>query len=258
MKIFVINLEKDVDRRDSIKKQLDKLNLPYEIIPGVYGKNLSADELTIDYNAKKAHRIHCRNLSLSEIGCALSHINLYKKIIEEQVSEALILEDDVILPNELPNLLQKIEEHIHHNVPEVILLSPGKAKYKHKARRILTDCYSIYPYHNGYFTSSYIINQLAAISLSKELYPVHTVADCWIRLKQFKVIDLCITNKAVIEQDQDTHGSSTTTDINLILKKDVKSVIVYKLCRVRGMIQYSLYALYKRIAHPYNDVLKKQ
>lgn len=37
------------------------------------------------------------NLSSGEIGCLYSHLNLYKKIIDENIQEAIILEDDIIL-----------------------------------------------------------------------------------------------------------------------------------------------------------------
>ena len=41
MHIFVINLEKDISRRESIVGQLEALGLAYEIIPAVYGAALS-------------------------------------------------------------------------------------------------------------------------------------------------------------------------------------------------------------------------
>ena len=34
-------------------------------------------------------------MNKGEIGCALSHINLYKKIVSDKLSYAIILEDDV-------------------------------------------------------------------------------------------------------------------------------------------------------------------
>lgn len=46
MKIYIVNLEKDVERKASIKAQLDDLNLDYEFISAVYGKNLTQEEIS--------------------------------------------------------------------------------------------------------------------------------------------------------------------------------------------------------------------
>ncbi|WP_394803124.1 glycosyltransferase family 25 protein, partial [Campylobacter ureolyticus] len=45
MKIFVINLEKDSDKKEAFIKNFNKFNLDYEFIKAVYGKELSEYEL---------------------------------------------------------------------------------------------------------------------------------------------------------------------------------------------------------------------
>ncbi|PHM47620.1 glycosyltransferase family 25 protein [Xenorhabdus sp. KK7.4] len=86
MKIFVINLEKDIDRKLSIQGQLEKANLDAEFITGVYGRGLSDEQLKKicpDFN-----KIY---LTLGEVGCSVSHLNVYKKMIDEDISISLIL-----------------------------------------------------------------------------------------------------------------------------------------------------------------------
>lgn len=93
IKIFVVNLKRRKDRLQIIEKRLNDLSLKnYEIIEAVDGKELPED-LSEFYDKESACKIR-RNLERSEIGCALSHINIAKKIIDENLEYAIILEDD--------------------------------------------------------------------------------------------------------------------------------------------------------------------
>ena len=85
-KIFVINLDKDRNR------YLSTYN--WQRIPAIYGKNLSASELS-KYGNK---------LSNSEIGCYLSHLQALRAIIDQDLPYAVILEDDVTLTDWFPKL----------------------------------------------------------------------------------------------------------------------------------------------------------
>lgn len=104
MKIFVINLKKDTKRLELILDQFKKLNITnFEIVEAVYGKDLTQEELNLKYESKSASRI-VRELSPPEIGCALSHIKVYHKIIKEN-KRCLILEDDVIISDTFKNFI---------------------------------------------------------------------------------------------------------------------------------------------------------
>jgi glycosyl transferase family 25 len=92
-KIFIINLDKDIERYENCKKQLAKYNITNaERFPGVDGSKLTVKE-------RKDATTDIGNImaSPSMIGCGMSHINLWKKIIREGINKALILEDDFIL-----------------------------------------------------------------------------------------------------------------------------------------------------------------
>lgn len=254
MKIFVINLEKDKERRHSIIEQFDSLNLEYEFSTGLLGASLTPEQKKAWYNEKKAYRNHCRSLVPAHIGCSLSHVNVYRKIIAEKLPYALILEDDVILPSNFKQLLDGIEEKIIKNNAEVILLSPAIGINKNG--RVVNKEISIIPYKNGFFTSSYIVTQKAAQALLKDLFPINDVADCWKRLVKHKVIDLYVLSSGFIEQDQDTFGSSTNIDVLKYTKKDIYNKIKFKLCRAFWLSIDIFVSAYNRHYHPYKDVLK--
>ena len=211
MHIFVINLPKDQERRQAVGKQFSRLRLDYEVIPGVNGEVLSKEELVQSYNQKKALRIQCRPLVPAEIGCALSHIAVYRTIIERQLPYALILEDDVELPDELPRIINALERRLDSTYRKVILLSPAAVDEK-DAICFVRD-YRITSFKSGCFAHAYIVTRSAASALLKFLYPVADVADCWTRLKRHRVVDIEGVTPAVIAQNQVAFGSSTTIDL---------------------------------------------
>lgn len=251
MYTFVINLDKDAHRRDFIATQMASLAMEYELYPGVLGSALTSTQLAECYDQKKTMRKLCKTLTPSEIGCALSHIGVYREIINRNLSCALILEDDVVLPDSLPKLLPEINKIINPDYPEVVLLSPAVGDRNSSNVRALSLGYRFSPYRQGYYTSSYIVTNLAARALLKELYPVGDVADCWDRMHRYKVVDISIIDPPLINQDQDTFGSSTTEDINRVLKKDILSRLLFKTCRVFAKSFDLFYAIYRRRIVPY-------
>lgn len=108
LKTIVINLDKDKERLENINRLLNQYNIQYERFPAIYGKDLSKDEI------EKYSRILCQKLTCNYgiIGCALSHINIWKKLIKDNDAKYyLVLEDDVkkIDIENLNQLIQKLD-----------------------------------------------------------------------------------------------------------------------------------------------------
>jgi glycosyl transferase family 25 len=90
--IYIINLKKSTDRIENVKKVMDKYNLKFNRFDAVYGKELSEDQINKNTN------IICRTLLCNNgiIGCAMSHIQLWNKLLEDKNNDKyLILEDDI-------------------------------------------------------------------------------------------------------------------------------------------------------------------
>jgi len=102
MKIYVINLPKDTHRKTFQKKQLEKLNLHADFID-------ASTPITLGKHMLDTHRNDWqRPLRDVEISCYYSHHYLWEKILTDD-SPALILEDDALLSQKLPFLLNKID-----------------------------------------------------------------------------------------------------------------------------------------------------
>lgn len=108
MKIFVINLETEQVRMKKMEQQLNSLGFVFERIPAVNGGKLSQDKISELYDEKKAVQVLGRKLRLAEIGCSASHMLIYRKIIEENISISLVIEDDAIISPKIKDLYDAI------------------------------------------------------------------------------------------------------------------------------------------------------
>lgn len=104
MRAYVINLARSRDRRAHITAQLQKTGMDYEIVTAVDGRELDLDDTSLVDPAF----IKLTQLPAGTCGAALSHQSVYKKIIADGLDEALVLEDDVTVPEDLANLAEAV------------------------------------------------------------------------------------------------------------------------------------------------------
>lgn len=183
MKIYIINLEGDTERRESMESQAKRLMLDYELIPAVNGKCIPENVFSL------LKREHSYAVTPGEIGCSLSHLTVYKALDASKDDCALVLEDDIFLPEDISLFLDEIESSIPKNIPYVYLLSKVN-HYNNKSILKLANGHSVHDVYNAAFSHAYIINKAAARILYKKLFPVWCVADQWQTFKEFGFINL--------------------------------------------------------------------
>jgi len=97
--IYVVTLKRAEERHAFIQEELDGLN--YKTHWGVDGKKLNYEDLIAKglYDSGKAKELrHDGNdLALTEIGCALSHREVYSEMLANGYKKILVLEDDVFI-----------------------------------------------------------------------------------------------------------------------------------------------------------------
>ena len=109
-----INLNKDVNRKVSLEKDLNKLNMKYNRIEAVYGKELynrsyrKRLSIFLGVSEKKLHprywldrhnfktMVQKENAILAKVGCYLSHLVSLKVALNLNYNKVLILEDDAM------------------------------------------------------------------------------------------------------------------------------------------------------------------
>ena len=106
--VYVINLPRAGTRRKFALGQLEDIGATPVMVDAVDGRELKLEQLVEDgfYNPDEADEAFSRQLSLPEIGCSMSHYNIYKKIVERDDSVSLVLEDDALL---LPGFTEKLQ-----------------------------------------------------------------------------------------------------------------------------------------------------
>ena len=91
-KVFLINLDRSVDRLAHMQQQFDRLGMTVERVPAAEGLNIPA---WMQSEFKGAHQ-----LSPGEVGCYASHLMVAHKIVAERLPYAVALEDDAVLDDD--------------------------------------------------------------------------------------------------------------------------------------------------------------
>ncbi len=92
--VFLINLDRSVDRLARCAPILDRLGVSWERVPGVEGRALDADQLKALNPQPAPRNAWFRPLTAGEIGCFLSHLRCWQLIEARDIDCGLVLEDD--------------------------------------------------------------------------------------------------------------------------------------------------------------------
>ncbi len=207
MKIFVINLDRDEERLKFAQEQAEKNGFSFERVAGVFAKEMSASELKKDVNYLRFTLRMGKRPGLGEIGCALSHIKIYRKMVEENLPYACILEDDIFILDNFKEQLEKIGKWFDPKKPTVVRLNMPVETDKTN-EPVIRD-------HIAYSACSYCLNLAAAKALLKDNFPVHTFADDWPTWNKLKIIELYNSNPKVCWHNNAASGfNSTIVGIN--------------------------------------------
>ncbi len=182
MKIFVISLKTSLRRRKRMESQLNKLGLSFEILEAVQGSALTENE-TLSWYDETFYKNRPSYHTSGMVGCTLSHYFVYKRIVEQKIDKALILEDDMVLNKNLPSLLTEISKKIRND--EVILLfyqSYFPINLCRSSAQSVKGEFSLYQVNDlkGLrSTAAYIITYEAANRMMNGYLPISFFPDDW-------------------------------------------------------------------------------
>ena len=178
IKAYVISLETRKDRYEYIKNNYIHNNIyDLEIIKAYDGKNIHnntekyndiKDAFLNSINNNKTNKndykyLYINNFTQGELGCFVSHINIWKKIINEDIDQALIFEDDCIFNNNFNNRLSYILKNEMPTDYNILWLG-GKMgdNYINNENIIISNNIAIKKEIHPYCTFSYIITNKCA------------------------------------------------------------------------------------------------
>ncbi|UTC76287.1 glycosyltransferase family 25 protein [Treponema sp. OMZ 792] len=198
MRVFIVNLKESTDRRQHMIEEMKKTNLQYEFFDAVNGKDIKNIEEV--YDKESAIKEYGRELKLGEIGCAMSHLLIFKKMIEEDIEQALIFEDDIIISNDFNKVFSEILKLDNNGI---ILLGQSDKKLKTKIYfQNIAQHYKLKKiFNSGYGTYGYIICKKTAEKIYTQSFPIIRPIDQW--GKWWKIINISVVIPNVINcQDE--------------------------------------------------------
>jgi glycosyl transferase, family 25 len=232
---YIVNLKKHKQRKKSIIKQIKKQGIKnYKIVEAVNGHQLKPKELNskIFKNNRGLNKWNSK-LQPGQVGCALSHLKIYKLFLKSKYETALVLEDDAIF---IRNFSKNLKIFILSNFTkksQITLLSEIKEFYKKPIARL--KLFSLVNVTNAFFTHSYFINKDAARKLLKFNYPVKTIADNFVYFKIYCKINLLGINPYITIQDKRNFATSIGYQKNLTNKRGF--LLKYKIYKIKNLIK---------------------
>jgi len=212
--IICINLERREDRKNNMIKMFEKRNIKnYEFF-----KAVDCKELKPSAYIKKLFEGNRNNYNKAIIACCLSHINVWKKLLDDPNNDAyIILEDDVDIVDNFDYFNMQLSNMQSH---DIIYLGYFKVNKKIKKVSLFDLEIKIEPLNRieycigGQF--GYLITKKAAkilVDSNNIIYPID-----WEILSN-KKLELYQTNFELVRSDYVTNMNNVDSDIQY--NKDV-------------------------------------
>lgn len=194
MKAYVINLARSPARRAHMVNQFRRTGMEYEFIAAIDGNELDLeDSATVSPVSLGRGPIQRGDWGGDRsrsgvVGCALSHLKAYQKILADGADVALVLEDDVVLPADIQEITAAAA--VHMVGADVVLLHYGNVNPTYSSglrlsrttavqltsRRILAFPAEIADVSGA---GAYLVTSEACEFMTREILPVRVPADDW-------------------------------------------------------------------------------
>lgn len=191
MKFICILLKSNKKRVEHVHSHLSKIIPDLEIFNAIEGKTNQLEYYLGKREIKEKFYNFCRR---GQLACLLSHVEVWKKIINENINECVILEDDALIQE---NFIEKFEE-IYKVLPKdtdflYLYVHPDSKKQIDETQLICEGYYT-------YGTVCYYITKKLAIELvlffEKIIHYTLDESICWF-LSTYNKNYYCITKNLV-------------------------------------------------------------
>ena len=173
----------------------------FERFPAVSGKDLPIETRAKAYRHFRWWCAVGRPIREGEIGCALSHYGVYRKMLSWNIPLACVFEDDVLIEGNLRSSLAEVEAFCDSDKPQVFLLS-NHTKKRESAHGIRRSC-------GDRHAESYVLTKAAASSLLKANCPMAVPCDYWDRWAGSGVIELYHVFPTICRPNEADYASGT-------------------------------------------------
>ncbi|XP_061556191.1 procollagen galactosyltransferase 1 [Phycodurus eques] len=204
--VFMINLRRRSDRRERMLRALYEQEIDCKVTEAVDGKALNIS----DVQAMGIHMLpgyndpyHGRPLTKGELGCFLSHYNIWNEIVERGLLTSLVIEDDlrfeVFFKRRLMYLMSEIEDE---GLDWDLIYIGRKRMQVERSEKAVANVHNLVEADYSYWTLGYMISLQGAEKLLRAeplkrvlpvdeflpiMYNKHPVSDY---MEQFETRDL--------------------------------------------------------------------
>lgn len=190
---FCITLERRPDRWKKFQNQPGYSELNIQKFNGVDGKTIDIrndDRVALSTKRNillKTRRSHEELDSVGGVGCALSHIALWKWMIENQEELIVVFEDDAKLPKgvvlQINNHVKNSETLKNYNQWDMFVLGSTRQKFTvnggHSPNPVGENIIDIHQFYGMY---AYVITRKCAEKFLQRVFPIHCHIDLWVCL----------------------------------------------------------------------------
>lgn len=174
--VYVISLARALQRRANISARLNAAGVRYEFVDAVDGQTLDLEQLSGRLRNDIAYKRYQHRLTNNEIGCFLSHYNLWARMLSEQIPCALILEDDACWTPGFFDVVEALPRCGWHW--EYVLLSGGEPRRVESELCDLPHGYRLVRHHRpGWTAAAYLISLAGAKKAHKQCHTIDGHAD---------------------------------------------------------------------------------
>jgi glycosyl transferase family 25 len=171
--VYLINLERALDRLLTMDRQLSSAGIFYERVDAVEGNKLAFPNDLYDASGYRAR--HGKLTNPAEVGCYLSHIECARRFLASQSDHALIFEDDLLLPDDLPEIISAaLAEGVSWDILRLSTVNRGK---KFIVKQLTSQRALAVSLTREKGSGAYLINRRAALWLCQALVPMRLPYD---------------------------------------------------------------------------------
>lgn len=231
-KVYYINLDKSLERRNFMENQFKKLNVPITRMPAIYGKELDKELLKKE---KRKHNIlaHFPYPNDGEIGICLTHFNLWKFLSKQPEDFSIILEDDALIQEDFFKDLELLLSKI--TIDDFLDIS-GKKGFYTLEKNDLIKKFLMPPV----LMIGQIIGKNAAKKLSDNLSDYYAPIDVMKQDVYKHKVRLYSTNKEYITSIDKQIGGSTIQQNNIIVWRKLIREIIRPFWQILTLFTYKL------------------
>jgi glycosyl transferase, family 25 len=231
--IYVINMQRDVARWQSMATQLDALGLKAERVEAVDGRVMTDAQRKAVYADFWFRLFHGRSATNSEIGCALSHRKIWQMMVERGEKFAIIFEDDALLLPTLARDLTEIERETRSFDMVHLYAFRAPQKLQHKAA---SGAFDVMTYRGPHGSTAAYGLRLSGATKLLSITKIRAAADKWTWASAMTGLKCCGINPYVVGLNE-PHSAVSTIGASSRNTSGIWRVVVLPALRVaRGVI----------------------